>query len=134
MTGSRQRSRRGILFGFVFVFVMSISLLVLASKPNDNETVWVSRADGGVSCEPESAETPEKAAELLRSKGISVLEIRKTSDGKMHAQMCGIDAGGANAVRIPRSQLAKAVTAGFRAEGSVGKLPASSKKKKARKV
>ncbi len=78
------------------------------------DRVWVSRPDGGLSCETDKAETVEKGAKALKSMGIEVFESRKSGDGKMHIDMCGAATGNENTYLIRRADLDKAKALGFR--------------------
>lgn len=94
-----------------------------SSKPQvpaqgGEETVWIRRSDGGLSCSPEKAQSLEDAAGELKKARISVLDSRKGHDGKMRIQMCGAPAGTENAYKIHRSDLPRAVALGFAEEAS----------------
>jgi hypothetical protein len=75
--------------------------------------VWVSRKDGATSCGIKKGQTLEEGADELKQNGVRVLSSRKGSDGKMHAQSCGMPTGTTNAYHISRDDLVKAVSLGF---------------------
>lgn len=90
--------------------------LAFSSKKKEaptGESVWIRKSDGGVSCEQEKAESLEKGAETLKNAGVEVLESAKSSDGKMHIQVCGAPTGSENRYRISKSDIEKARVLGF---------------------
>jgi hypothetical protein len=86
------------------------------SKPPQNaaDSVWVAKSDGAQSCEPKTGMSLKQGAEDLSSLKIPILDSKKASDGKMHAQMCGASKGTENSYLIPRKNLVEANQAGFR--------------------
>lgn len=78
-----------------------------------DESVWVQRPDGSKSCEAGSGTTTEKGGEELQKAGVQVLEKGKGDDGRMHAQMCGIETGKLNTYRIKKADLPKALALGY---------------------
>lgn len=84
-----------------------------AATLGDESSIWVSRPDGAMSCEPGSGLTVEKGVEELRKEKIEVLEARKGTDGKMHIQMCGASEGTTIQVRIPKEALPGAKMRGY---------------------
>ena len=84
------------------------------SSPVAADRVWVSRPDGGLSCEADKAESVEKGAKALKSMAVEVFESRKSGDGKMHIEMCGAATGNENGYLIRRSDLDKAKALGFK--------------------
>jgi hypothetical protein len=95
-----------------FLFVSSIS----AGSKNEDR-VWITRADGTLQCAEHSgvqATDPITVAkEQLMKKGIHILESKKRSDGKMHAQACGFSTGNETSFLIPKSEFTKAKSLGF---------------------
>jgi len=90
----------------------------VSEPPNPTEagaadTVWVQKPDGSRSCEAGSGKSIESAADELQKAGVNVLEKNKTNDGKMHAQMCGLDTGKTNAYRIRKADLPRALSLGY---------------------
>jgi hypothetical protein len=77
------------------------------------DQVWVTRGDGAQSCTPGSGQSLDDGANELRKSKVRVLESRKGSDGKMHAQMCGLPSGSTNAYLIPKDDLPQAVALGY---------------------
>ena len=78
-------------------------------------SVWVSKSDGALSCEPGSGQLLEKSVEDLKNKKIQVLEARKGTDGRMHIQMCGASVGTTIQVRVPKEDLPAVKAQGFEA-------------------
>lgn len=77
------------------------------------DTVWVSRPDGSMSCEPGSGRSLEDDASRLTDAGVELHEKAKGNDGLAHAQVCGAATGDINAFRISRDHLDQAKEAGF---------------------
>ncbi len=77
------------------------------------ETVWVGQPDGSLQCKPKSGKSLEDGKTPLTQAGVAVLESKKTSDGMMRAQMCGIPTGKLNAYLIKKSDLPAAIRLGF---------------------
>ena len=75
--------------------------------------VWVARTDGALSCGEKAGEPLEAAAKDLAKVGVKVVESRKSRDGKMHIQMCGVLTGSENAFRIRARDARKAEAKGF---------------------
>ncbi len=114
---------------WVIVFIISISVFALdpsvfaktkkkrtikpAQSLTAEETVWIKRTDGALSCSPEKAQSLGEGAQDLEKAKIRVLESKKIQDGKMHIQMCGAPTGTENAYRIQRSDLPQAIALGF---------------------
>lgn len=83
------------------------------SKSIKENLIWVMRSDGAQSCEPDSGTSLVQDAEELKKANIKVLDSKKSSDGKMHVQMCGASKGTMNAFLIQREQLSSAISLGF---------------------
>jgi hypothetical protein len=102
--------------GIVFSFGAT-SVALGEKKPtlaeHDENSVWVSRSDGALSCEPGSGQPLEQGVEELRKGKVEVLEARKSTDGKMHIQMCGASEGSTIQVRISKESLPLAKARGF---------------------
>ncbi|MBI2712803.1 MAG: hypothetical protein HYX41_08125 [Bdellovibrio sp.] len=84
-----------------------------SSLVNPDGSVWVSKSDGALSCEPGSGQLLEKSVDELKKENIHVLDARKGNDGKMHIQMCGASVGTTIQVRIPKEDLAVMQKKGF---------------------
>jgi hypothetical protein len=82
------------------------------------ESVWVLRSDGALSCSPDEGVSLIEGAKKLEDAQIPILESRKGSDGKMHIQMCGASKGSTNAFLIPRKDLPKAISIGYQEASS----------------
>ena len=81
-----------------------------------SSSAWVSRGPGNMQCsvdEGKSGSSDAGALELAHAK-ITVFETRKTSDGKMHIQLCDTPSGDLYNYRIRQSDFAKAMGLGFR--------------------
>jgi hypothetical protein len=103
---------------FILLPLLLISAGAFGAAKSD-ERVWISRPDGSLQCEV-GAEKKDKdpvvtAKDQLTKKGIHVLEAKKRSDGKMHAQMCGISTGNETSFLIPKNELTRAKSLGFEA-------------------
>lgn len=92
---------------------MALGEKKVTSVESDPNSIWVSRPDGALSCEPGSAMPVEKGAEELRKEKVEVLEARRGTDGKMHIQMCGAAEGTMIQLRIPKEALPIAKAKGF---------------------
>lgn len=110
---------------FLFTrFVLVFSLLLAspagavgkkqATPAADVGRVWVVRSDGAQSCGIKEGLSPEQMGDELRKAGIQVFEMRKGTDGKMHAQMCGAPTGGLNGFEILSADLPKALLIGYK--------------------
>jgi hypothetical protein len=77
------------------------------------ETVWIAKPDGGQMCAPGSGKPVEAGLEELKKAGVQVVESKKSTDGKMRAQACGMPTGATNAYQIRSEDLAKAMALGF---------------------
>lgn len=88
-----------------------------AAKGEDR--VWITRPDGSLQCDQKSegaAHDPvAEAREQLTKKGVHVIESKKSNDGRIRAQVCGISTGNETSFLIPKSELAKAKSLGFEA-------------------
>ena len=87
--------------------------IAFGGKKTSTETVWVSKSDGGMSCEKESGQTLEAVTAQFKIAGIHVLEAEKGTDGLMRVQMCGAPSGSQNRLKISRSDLTQAEGMGF---------------------
>lgn len=114
--------RRAWITGFVLVALAITGVAASKKKGSEaaapamtvpSDAVWVSRPDGGKSCEPTGAQAIEAGAAELGKVQVKVLDSRKGSDGKMRAQMCGMPTGKLNSYLIPRQDLERAVALGF---------------------
>ena len=126
MTSNRSLGLAVITASFIFAVTPS-SAQAFATKKSDatdaatasgsnqenSSTIWVSRKDGATSCGIKKGQTLEEGADELKQNGVRVLSSRKGSDGKMHAQSCGMPMGTTNAYQIFRDDLVKAVSLGF---------------------
>jgi hypothetical protein len=75
-------------------------------------TAKVFKPDGSKQCgEAPGVELSEMEKQL---KGARVISRQKSTDGKMHMQVCGADTGDINLYEIPTADLAKALKAGFK--------------------
>ena len=83
------------------------------SKKSADDLAWVQRPDGSLKCKPDTARSLEVDAKELELKNIKIYNQKKTTDHKMHAQLCGLPTGAVNAFQIRRSNLPLAVSAGF---------------------
>ena len=88
------------------------------SKKMPADLTWIQRQDGSLSCKPGTARSLESDAKELELKNIKIYNQKKTTDHKMHAQLCGLPTGAVNAFQVQRSNLPLAVSAGF------GEMPA----------
>ena len=90
-----------------------------AAKGEDR--VWITRPDGSLQCDEKTAGTPQDpiaiAKDQLTKKGVHVIEAKKSNDGRIRAQVCGISTGNETSFLIPKSELAKAKSLGFEAIG-----------------
>jgi len=77
------------------------------------DTVWVRRQSQGKQCSDESKTSLELAARDLSAAGVHVIESKKQGDGKMHPALCGLPTGNSDVIRIPKSDLPKAMAKGF---------------------
>jgi hypothetical protein len=88
-----------------------------AAKTEDR--VWITRPDGSLQCDEKTAGTPQDpvvvAKEQLTKKGVHVIDAKKSNDGRIRAQVCGISTGNETRFLIPKSELAKAKSLGFEA-------------------
>jgi hypothetical protein len=102
-------------------FLLPLSLVLIASSSfaggKGDDRVWIARPDGSRQCDEKDG-TPHdpiaEAKEELTKKGIHVLEAKKRNDGRIRAQMCGISTGNETSFLIPKKELAKAQTLGFK--------------------
>jgi hypothetical protein len=76
--------------------------------------LWITRADGELSCGERKGQPLEDGAKELAGIGVRVLESRKTNDGKFHIQMCGAATGSQNSYLIRSEDFASAQKKGFR--------------------
>lgn len=82
------------------------------SSATDN-TIWVSKSDGAMSCTPGSGEGLDKGKSILGKSNIEVFEAKKGNDGKARIAMCGVAQGSLNMYRISKDKLAEAQRQGF---------------------
>jgi len=75
--------------------------------------VWIMRSDGAQFCVAGSGETLVQGSAELAAAHIEVLESKKGSDGKMHAQVCGGYRGSTNNYLINKDKLNQAVALGY---------------------
>lgn len=79
------------------------------------DSVWVTRSDGSLQCEPGTGMKIETAREQLLKAGVKVEDGYTTFDGaRVRAQMCGMPAGKEHGFLIPRSDFTKASALGYR--------------------
>lgn len=83
---------------------------VNASRPTDRVKVY--KPDGSKQCGQGQAIAPETMKKELGD--IQVFSMKKQADGLMHIQMCGTPTGQCNVYEIPRIDLDKAKSAGFK--------------------
>lgn len=96
------------------------------ARSSQQESVWVSKSDGELSCEPGSGKSLAQGAEELKKAGIPVLDSQKGSDSDMHIQMCGAEKGTLNSFLIPKNHLSAAIGLGYQlASNSVSNTAAS---------
>lgn len=99
---------------FFALFLISASAFA-AAKGEDR--VWITRPDGTLQCDDKNeGAAHDRVAEAqaqLTGKGIHVIEAKKSNDGRMHAQMCGISTGNETSFLIPKTELEKAKALGF---------------------
>lgn len=101
---------------FAFPILFAASTALAGAKGEDR--VWVSRPDGSLQCDEKPAGLSDpvtKAKEELSKKGVRVFEAKKSNDGQMRAQVCGMTTGNETRLLIPKSDLAKAKALGFEA-------------------
>jgi hypothetical protein len=96
----------------IFIPFFLLTAVACAATPNGGDTVWITRPDGSLQCDPKVVGTPKdpvlvSQAELEKN-GVHVLEAKRRNDGRMHAQMCGLSTGNETSFRIPKADLAKA--------------------------
>lgn len=96
-------------FSILAVIIGSLSVVGFSGSTPTPATVWISKPDGAVSCEPQSGISLTVAAEELKKKGVETLESRKGTDGKMHIQSCGASKGTTNEFLIREQDLNQAV-------------------------
>lgn len=88
-----------------------------AAKGEDR--IWITRPDGSLQCDQKSEgashDSVAEAREQLTKKGVHVIEAKKSNDGRIRAQVCGISTGNETSFLIPKSDLAKAKSLGFEA-------------------
>jgi hypothetical protein len=105
--------KTAIPLSFVLALAAGVACAAAKKKADDAETLWVARADGSRSCAPGKAASLEDSAAELKKAGVTVLESRKSHDGKMRAAVCGIETGRRNAHRVAKADLEKAQQLGF---------------------
>lgn len=80
-----------------------------------SDSLWVTRSDGSLQCEPGTGMKLEAAREELVQAGVRVEDGYTTFDGaRVRAQMCGMPAGTENGFLIPRADFTKASGLGYR--------------------
>ena len=84
-----------------------------ASPTSSDSSVWILRDDGAKFCVTGSGVTLEEGSAELQAAQIVVLESKKGSDGKMHAQVCGGSRGSTNTYLINRDKIKQAVALGY---------------------
>lgn len=78
-----------------------------------DSSVWITRSDGAKQCMPGSGVTLVQGSAELQASHISVLDSKKGTDGKMHAQVCGSSRGSTNNYLIGRDKLDQALALGY---------------------
>ncbi len=76
-------------------------------------SVWIMRSDGAKQCMPGSGVTLVQGSADLQASNIGVLDSKKGTDGKMHAQVCGSSRGSTNNYLIGRDKLDQALALGY---------------------
>jgi hypothetical protein len=80
----------------------------------DAPAVEVYMYDGTLQCGMGEEIPLEQMADVLRAKGIRILESRKATDGLVHIAVCGASTGAINVFTIPREDLEIARELGFK--------------------
>ncbi|MBC7387549.1 MAG: hypothetical protein H7301_15465 [Cryobacterium sp.] len=101
-----------------FLLVLTLSLFFSSCEsPAGEDAVWVTRPDGSLQCDdPKAAPTTDRLSDakaVLEKAGVKVIEAKKSADGALRAQMCGIATGNATTLKILKADLSKATAAGF---------------------
>ena len=76
------------------------------------ESIKVYKYDGSKQCQNEPGINLKEMEKELKS--IQIISSSKASDGLMHAMMCGSPTGTVNLFEIPKTDLNKALSAGFK--------------------
>lgn len=87
---------------------------VSAPMTMTQNSLWVAISDGSLSCGEAPGRTLEEDQKKLEAAGVQVFQAKKTSDGKMHIQVCGAATGRLNSFLIKNSDVKKAADLGFK--------------------
>lgn len=103
-----------VIIGLITLFLLTAcaSGHCRARKVKKVETVFVGKPDGSRQCGMGSIVSLESMAEELKS--IKIISQAKKNDGKMYPMVCGGPTGVLNSFEILKSDLAKAVSLGFK--------------------
>jgi hypothetical protein len=106
-----------VSFGFASKRSEKVSLIDSSSStPRESaasSSVWIVRSDGAQYCMPGSGHSLVQGSAELQTAQIEVLESKKGTDGKMHAQVCGGSRGATNNYLIQRDKLSQALKLGY---------------------
>ncbi len=90
-----------------------LSIQSSKEQAKKEESVWVTKPDQALSCEPQSGESLTQGSDELKSAKIPILDSQKGSDNKMHIQVCGASKGSMNSYLIPKKNLKDAIALGY---------------------
>jgi hypothetical protein len=89
-------------------------LIVHSAGTSSNRTLFVFKLDGTKHCEPYTGVNLDAMALELSGAGIEVFSSRKGYDGREGIAICGEPTGQINIYEIPSSDLASALSMGFK--------------------
>jgi hypothetical protein len=98
----------------VFVGLLTSPLLMQSASTSSMRTVYVFKLDGTKHCEPYAGVSVESMALELRHAGVEVFSSRKGYDGREGIAICGEPTGQINIYEILSSDLASALSMGFK--------------------
>jgi hypothetical protein len=85
--------------------------LLPPQQKNESQKVWVYKYDGSVQCNNQGIDLEAMAKELS---GMQIFASEKRNDSLLRAQVCGLASGVANVYQIPKTDLSKAESLGFK--------------------
>ena len=98
----------------IFVGLLTSPLLIHSAGTTSVRTVFVFKLDGTKHCEPYSGVSVESMALELVDAGLQVFSSRKGYDGREGIAICGEPTGQINIYEILSSDLASALSMGFK--------------------
>jgi hypothetical protein len=98
----------------IFVGLLTSPLLIQSASTTSVRTVFVFKLDGTKHCEPYAGVSVDAMALELSGAGIEVFSSRKGYDGREGIAICGEPTGQINIYEILSSDLASALSMGFK--------------------